>query len=979
MMQSIQESHTLRSSKKNSDSFINSIKGRMLVLLIFIVVVGSTLIGRIFYLQIVHGEEKLNEFTLKIQKERSIDAARGNIYDRNGKLLAFNELAYNITIEDIYESGKEKNKNLNTTLLKVIDIIEKNGNKPIGDFNIILTDDNRFAFTVSDTRLKRFLADIYGQKEISSLKYEQETASAQDVINYLCGYNKFGIGEYSDPNNPRDTFEIGKGYTNKQILQLCTIRYAMSLNSYQKYIATVIAADVNEKTVATIMENSEDLLGVSVKEESVRKYSDSRYFAQIMGYTGKISEDELQNLNNLEITESNMRTTKARNDYALNDMVGKSGIESTMETYLAGTKGRETVYVNNLGKVIESKKTVFPMAGNDVYLTIDKDLQIATYNILEQHLAGVLVSKIQNIKEYKPSENTKSSHYIIPITDVLFQLFNNNVISISHLAEDNALDNEKAVNAAIIQKRENVLNRLRDELISTKTPYINLPAEYKIYQSFITTMLTENGITKDNIIDKEDPTYIAWKFDETISLNEYLKYAISMNWIEVTKIDMKTAYSDSDEVYERLVDYIIEHLASSNAFTKKMLKYMIINDNITYRQICMLLIEQDAISIIEEEKKRFESGAIAPYDFMLYLIQNLYVTPGQLALDPYSASCVITNTSGEVLALVSYPSYDNNRLANSIDAQYYASLQSDLSKPLWNYATQQKTAPGSTFKMVSATASLEENIVSTTDTITCKGYFDRFSDAQYHCWCYPGSHGSINVSGAIENSCNSFFYEVGYQLSLVGDRYNETLGLSRLNKYAEMYGLGEKSGIEIEESEPEISDEYPVLSAIGQGTNNFTTVGLSRYVTAVANSGTVYNLTLLSKVTDSSGNTIVDYSPSVRNTIDLPNAYWNAIHRGMRAVVMKKAYYNDLGINVAGKTGTAQESKSRTNHALFVSYAPYESPEITICTRIAFGYTSEYAANVTRNIYRYYFKLQDEDDILTGTAEVPEAQITNAD
>jgi len=951
----------------------------MLVLLIFVITVGSVLIGRIFYLQIVHGEEALNEFTLKIQKERTIEAARGNIYDRNGKLLAYNELAYNITIEDIYESGKEKNKNLNTTLLKVIDIIEKNGNTPIGDFNIVLNDNNEFVFTVSDTKLKRFLADIYGQKEISSLKYEQETASAQDVIDYLCSYGKFGIGEYTDPANPRDTFIIGEGYTKKQILQLATIRYAMSLNSYQKYIATVIASDVNEKTVATILENSEDLLGVNVKEESIRKYSDSRYFAQIMGYTGKISEEELQTLNNQEITEDNMRTTKARNDYALNDMVGKSGIEATMETYLAGTKGRETVYVNNLGKVIESKKTVFPMAGNDVYLTIDKDLQIATYNILEQHLAGVLVSKIQNIKEYKPGENTKSSHYMIAIADVFFQLFNNNIISINHLAEDTALENEKAVNAAIIQKRENVLNKIREELTSTKTPYTYLSDEYKVYESFITSMLTENGITKDSIIDKEDETYIAWKIDETISLNEYLKYAISMNWIEVTKIDMKTSYSDSDEVYDRLVDYIIEHLEKSTAFTKKMLKYMIINDNITYRQICMLLIEQDAISIIEKEKRKFESGQVNPYDFMLYLIENLYVTPGQLALDPYSASCVITNTNGEVLALVSYPSYDNNRLANSIDSQYYASLQSDLSKPLWNYATQQKTAPGSTFKMVSATAALAEGIVSTSSTITCKGYFDKFADAQYHCWCYPGSHGSITVAGGIENSCNSFFYEVGYQLSLTGDKYNETLGLSRLNKYAELYGLGEKSGIEIEESEPEMSDEYPVLSAIGQGTNNYTTIGLSRYVTAVANNGTVYNLTLLNRVTDSSGNTIVDYSPSVRNTIDLPNSYWNAIHSGMRAVVMKKAYYNELGINVAGKTGTAQESKSRTNHALFVSYAPYENPEITICTRIAFGYTSEYAANVTKNIYKYYFKLEDEDEILTGTAEVPEAQITNAD
>ena len=966
-------------SNKNSESFMNSIKGRMLVLFIFVFLIGCGLIARIFYLQIVHGEEALNDFTLRIQKERTIYPARGRIYDRNGKLLAYNELAYNITIEDVYESGREKNKQLNTTLLNTIEMIESNGDTPISEFNIIINEDGDFEFAVSDSKLKRFLADVYGQKEVSALKYEQETASAQEVIDYLCAFSRFGIGEYTDPENPNDTFIPGQGYTKKQILQLVTIRYAMRLNSYQKYIPTVIASDVNEKTVATVLENSEELPGINVAEDSIRKYKDSRYFAQIMGYTGKISEEELETFNNLEITDENIRTTKARNDYALNDNVGKSGIEQTMETYLAGTKGRETIYVNNLGKVIESKKTVTPLAGNDVYLTIDRDLQVATYNILEQYLAGILVSKIQNIREYKPTENTKASNFIIPITDVLYQLFNNNIIDIPHMKSEQAGENEKAVYEALNSKTEEVLNRLRDELTVTETPYMNLSDEYKVYESFITTMLSENGITKESEIDREDPTYLAWKTEETISLAEYLRYAISMNWIEVTKIDMETSYSDSDEVYERLVDYIIEHLEASNAFSKKMLKYMIISDRITYRQICSILLEQDVVSIVEEEKNKFLDGRTSPYDFMLYLIENLYITPGQLALDPYSASCVITSTNGEVLALVSYPSYDNNRLANSIDAEYYARLQNDLSKPLWNYATQQKTAPGSTFKMVSATAALEEGVVSTTSTITCKGYFDKFVDTQYHCWIYPGAHGSLNVTGGIENSCNSFFYEVGYQLSMIDDRYNETTGLNRLNKYAYLYGLNEKSGIEIEESEPECSDEYPVLSAIGQGTNNFTTVGLARYVTAVANSGTVYNLTLLDKVTDSNDNIIVEYSPSVHNTVSLPTAYWNAIHRGMRNVVLKKSYYNNLGVNVAGKTGTAQESKSRTNHALFVSYAPYESPEICVCTRIAFGYTSEYAANVTRDIYKYYYKLEDEDEILSGTAAVPEAAITNAD
>lgn len=209
--------------------------------------------------------------------------------------------------------------------------------------------------------------------------------------------------------------------------------------------------------------------------------------------------------------------------------------------------------------------------------------------------------------------------------------------------------------------------------------------------------------------------------------------------------------------------------------------------------------------------------------------------------------------------------------------------------------------------------------------------------------------------------------------------YDADLGLSNLAMYADMFGLSDKSGVEIEESVPEVSDEYPVLSAIGQGTNNYTTVGLARYVTTVANSGTCYNLTLLDKVTDSNGNLIVDYEPTVRNTIDMPSSYWNAIHSGMRKVVEKKTYFKDLGVVVAGKTGTAEENRKRANHALFVSYAPFDNPEITVSTRIAFGYTSEYAANLTRDIYKYYYGLEEEDAILTGTAVIPDAASTTAD
>ena len=433
------------------------------------------------------------------------------------------------------------------------------------------------------------------------------------------------------------------------------------------------------------------------------------------------------------------------------------------------------------------------------------------------------------------------------------------------------------------------------------------------------------------------------------------------------------------EIYNKILEYIFDELDRDLEFDKKIYRYMILNDEITGRQICELLMEQYVVEPTEEEIAQFEAGAVTPYAFMRNRIEQLDLTPAQLALDPYSGSIVVTEVNtGDVMSIASYPSYDNNRMANGVDAAYFASLKSDLSSPMLNYATQQRTAPGSTFKPVSATAGLLEGVITLTDTITCAGIFDKISPPA-RCHIYPGAHGSLNITGGIRYSCNAYFYEVGYRLGTVGDTYNDSVGLNKLAKYADMYGLSETSGIEIEEYAPGVSDLDAVRSAIGHGTNNYTTAGLARYVTTVANSGTCYNLTLVDKVEDQSGGLIRENEAEVRNRIDMDPAYWNAIHSGMRQVVENKAYFSDLDVNVAGKTGTAQESRNRPNHALFISYAPYENPEISVTVRVANGYTSDYAAQIAKDVYEYYYGLKDEKEILTGTASELEGGAINAD
>lgn len=929
-------------------------KSRIFVLCVVMILLSSTLIGRLFYLQIIKGEEYQNNYSLKIQKPRILNGSRGNIYDRNGNLLAYNELANSVTIEDngSYDKTSEKNEALNTELYNIIKELDKNGDVIENDFEIGLDDDGNYYYTVEGTTLKRFLADTYGHSSADDLvynkklKYNEAEATPKQVMDYLCRSSKQNGYDLSEDD-----------YAREDLYRIVVLRCAIAENSYQKYISTTIAQNVSDETVAYITENMNALQGVDISEDTIRKYVDSEYFSHIIGYTGKISQEEYDELS-------------ADNDeYSLNDVIGKSGIEQVMDETLQGKKGSETVYVDSLGKVMETTERIEPQAGNDVYLSIDKDLQEAVYNLLEQEIAGILYSKIVNIKEYNTAAGT-ASDILIPIDDVYFALINNNVLDLNHFSAEDASDVEKQIFSAFGSKQQTVLSQVESSLSSSAaTPVDELPEEMQDYMTYIPKMLVNNKILLTDSIDKSDETYKNYAGNK-ISVNEYLNYAISQKWIDITKFSVDEKYSDSSEIYDALVSYIVEELASDKGFSKIMYKYMIHDDLINGTQLCLALFDQKVLNYDDTAVSGLQSGSISAFNFIKEKVKNLEITPAQLALDPCSGSCVITDVkTGELLACVTYPGYDTNRLANTVDSNYYNLLYQDLSNPFYNNATQQTTAPGSTFKMVTASAGLTEGIISPGTTILDKGQFEEVANGP-KCWIYPSSHGSINVSEALRDSCNYFFYKVGYDLSMVNGTYNEDHGVEMINKYSSMYGLDSKTGIEIAESKPKQTTEFPITSAIGQSNNSFTTVQLSRYVTAVANSGTVYNYTLLKQVTDSDGNVLETYEPTVKNTMDnISESTWDAIHSGIKMVVETHEQFDGLTVESAGKTGTAQQVPTRPNHALYVGYAPYNNPEISIATRIAYGYTSANTAELAASVYKYYFHLEDTSTLLDGQAE----------
>ena len=704
---------------------------RLFVLAAVFIVFFGIILARIFTLQVVNGKSYQENFSLKIQMKQPINAARGNIYDKNGKLLAYNELAYSISINDstTYSSTKEKNKAVNAELAEILTVLKNNGETLNNDFKIDRKKDGTYSFNVSGSSLNRFRADVFGKGSADDLEYDKETgideanATAEQIMEYLMG---------------KDNFGISSKYDGDLAYRIVVVRYAMLGNRFARYKEVKIATDVSDKTVAYVNEHMDTLSGISVNEDMIRKYNYSEYFSSIIGYTGPISESEYTALH------------KKNEDYTQNDTVGKAGLEQYYETYLRGKNGERKFYIDNVGRISEIISSTDSVAGDDLYLSIDADLQMATYLALQNEIAAIVYS------------NIKSGE--IPINDVYTALIGNSVINTEHFSKSKASDTEKSVLSVFKSRQKTTLGKIKQELTSSPEALNTMSDEVLDEFTYIISMLKDDQVLLKNEIDTSDSVYQKWK-DQKISPKEYLNYCITQHWIDISQLNVDEKYADSTEVYDALCKYILKNIKTDTEFSKIIYQYMITRGEISPRQLCLILFDQGVLDYDDATVNKLKNGSLSPRDFLMKKIYNIEITPAQLALEPCTGSCVVTDEkTGEIRAMVSYPGYNSNKLANGVDSEYFASLQHDKSSPLLNYATQQKTAPGSTFKLVSATAGLAENVITTSDQIRCTGIYNDISNKP-KCWIYPGSHGLDNVSEAIRDSCNIFFYTVGNRLA----------------------------------------------------------------------------------------------------------------------------------------------------------------------------------------------------------------------
>lgn len=317
--------------------------------------------------------------------------------------------------------------------------------------------------------------------------------------------------------------------------------------------------------------------------------------------------------------------------------------------------------------------------------------------------------------------------------------------------------------------------------------------------------------------------------------------------------------------------------------------------------------------------------------------------------------------TGEILAIASYPNFSPATFDEDYDK-----LIKDEGKPMFNRAISGTYEPGSVFKMLTAIAALEEKVIKPNETILDEGRYEHYGQF-FNCWIWSQSHdthGLQNVSDALGNSCNYYFYEVG-----------KRLGETKIYEYAKKVGLGSRTGIEIEgeaagvlaseEYKMEVFDQiwYPgdtLQMAIGQSFNVFTPVQIVNYIATVANGGTRYKPHLTKAIRSSStGEIIMEFKPEVIGKIEMSDSTYDAVTKGMfygSKEGTSSAVFADFPINVCSKTGSAQVSKGSAN-GVFATYAPYEDPQIAIVVVIENAGAGSSLAPIARKIYEKYFDL----------------------
>ncbi|MBR4769197.1 MAG: hypothetical protein IK088_09515, partial [Lachnospiraceae bacterium] len=600
------------------------VENRLAVVGLVFGVLVLILLIRVFDLQIVKGTEYYDLYVNTTKKEVTIPAMRGNIYDRNGVLLAGNKVVYSVTISDENYYAMT-NGDFNEMILRLLRILERHEVKLSKTLPVSVDETGSFIFSGSESRIRQLIRDVYGTKKIQELMEQGVDAYQYDAPTVMKSLMTLYNFTSRWPN--------AENVSSEDAVKICNIRYQMAATAFTRYITTAVAKDVSEEVRAAVKENAKDLIGISVEESYERVYYNSECFSSILGYVGSITIEEIEELN------------AAGGNYSAGDMVGKLGIEAAYESYLQGKKGKKQIYVNNTGMVLNEKVTEEPKQGNNIYLSIDANMTIAAYNVAEQQLAGVVVSHLYKGTDYDPEIAYQKSDYKIPIRDVYFQTINNNILSIRDFANQNASVTEQAMNEKKQKRKAEVIRSLGTYLNTrSDVPLTEYTVYERAYIRYFYTCLNEASYFLRSEIDTQDDMYKAWQ-EGSVSFPAFLLYALKSGWVDTSKIQDQERYNNVDACYEYMVRFLLLSIDQDfGAFDKLIYDELIHTDVILGTDVAIALLEQGILTDSEEtyEKLMHPSGETA-YAFFESKIQSMELIPSQIALDPCSAGLVLTD------------------------------------------------------------------------------------------------------------------------------------------------------------------------------------------------------------------------------------------------------------------------------------------------------------------------------------------------
>lgn len=442
----------------------------------------------------------------------------------------------------------------------------------------------------------------------------------------------------------------------------------------------------------------------------------------------------------------------------------------------------------------------------------------------------------------------------------------------------------------------------------------------------------------------------------------------------------KNYYSSNDIIGKTGIEYVFEEYLKGKNGTKQI--DMAVDGTTTAEYIAKEAIAgSDVVLTIDANLQKITEDALAAN------IQKIASGGFGQAYHAKAGAAVVMNVnSGEVLAMASYPDYNPADFVGGISQDAWNGYTNNEAKPLVNKATQNSYSPGSTFKMITAIAGLESGVINLNTRINDTGVYTKYPDYQPRCWYYTDyhrGHGYLDVSGAIEKSCNYFFYET-----------SDKMGIDNLVRFAKFFGLGSKTGIELQsetsgvlaskETRPNLHPNEPYWSpgntlqaAIGQSDNEFSPLQMARYISMLANGGHKVDVSIVKTIRNTDGsetsreeiNQFVNKKLGLEDdnteNIEINQNYLNAVLEGMRSVTSDSggtAYvrFRDFNISVGGKTGSAEAPNNQV-HAWFVGFAPFENPEIAIVVMVENGGHGNYTAEVVRDIMAEYFGMNTQN------------------